>query len=106
MSERTESDLWEQLRRAAAGDEACWQRLVEEHNDRLRRMVAVRLDPRLQGRFDPSDVLQETYLEASRQLADYLSRPGPPFHLWLRGLAGNRLNKLHRRHLGTSKRGA
>jgi RNA polymerase sigma-70 factor (ECF subfamily) len=106
MSETSDSDLREQLRRAAAGDEACWRRLLEEHNGRLRRMVAVRLDPRLQGRLDPSDVLQETYLEAARQLGDYLSRPGPPFHLWLRGLAGNRLNKLHRRHLGASKRDA
>jgi RNA polymerase sigma-70 factor (ECF subfamily) len=51
-------------------------------------------------------VLQETFLEASQHLEDYLSRPGPPFHLWLRGLAGNRLNKLHRRHLGASKRDA
>ena len=106
MSETSEFNLREQLRRAASGDDDCWRRLLEEHNGRLRRMVAIRLDPRLQGRLDPSDVLQETYLEASRQLDDYLSRPGPPFHLWLRGLAGNRLNKLHRRHLGASKRDA
>src|SRR5262245_35401816 len=106
MSETTERDLREQLWRAAAGDEGCWRRLLEQHNGRLRRMVEFRLDPRLQGHLDPSDVLQETYLEASLQLNDYLSRPGPPFHLWLRGLAGNRLNKLHRRHLGASKRDA
>jgi RNA polymerase sigma-70 factor (ECF subfamily) len=106
MSETTEGEFREQVRRAAAGDEVCWQRLLEEHNGRLRRMVAVRLDPRLQGRLDPSDVLQETYLEASRQLDDYLSRPGLPFHLWRRGLACNRLNKLHRHHLGASKRDA
>jgi RNA polymerase sigma-70 factor (ECF subfamily) len=106
MSETEEGEIREQLRLAAAGDEACWRRLLQEHTGRLRRMVAVRLDPRLQGRLDPSDVLQETYLEAARQLDDYLSRPGPPFRLWLRGLAGNRLNKLHRRHLGASKRAA
>ncbi len=106
MSEMIEGDLLIQLQQAAAGNEACWQRLLEEHTGRLRRMVAVRLDPRLQGRLDPSDVLQETYLEAIRQLQSYLSRPALPFHLWLRGLAGNRLNKLHRRHLGASKRDA
>jgi RNA polymerase sigma-70 factor, ECF subfamily len=106
MSEMIESDLLIQLQQAAAGNEACWRQLLEEHNGRLRRMVAVRLDPRLQGRLDPSDVLQETYLEATRQLQSYLSQPALPFHLWLRGLAGNRLNKLHRRHLGASKRDA
>src|SRR5262245_15689632 len=104
MSETTDSGVQKQLRQAAAGDEGCWRRLLEQHSGRLRRMVEFRLDPRLQGRLDPSDVLQETYLEAFRQLDDYLSRPGPPFHLWLRWLAGNRLNKLHRHHLGASKR--
>jgi RNA polymerase sigma-70 factor (ECF subfamily) len=94
------------LERAAAGDDACWQRLLEEHHDRLRRMVAVRLDPRLQGRLDPSDVLQEAYLEAAQRLGEYLGGPDLPFHLWLRGLAGNRLAKAHRRHLGAQKRDA
>src|SRR6516164_5675303 len=106
MSETTESDLREQLRKAAAGDEGCWRRLLEQHNGRLRRMVEFRLDPRLQGRLDPSDVLQETYLEASRQLDDYLSNPVLPFFLWLRQLAGNRLFKLHRYHVTAQVRNA
>jgi RNA polymerase sigma-70 factor (ECF subfamily) len=106
MADTAQDDLREQLRRAAAGDECSWRRLLSNHHDRLRRMVAVRLDPRLQGRLDPSDVLQEAYLEASRRLGDYLRQPDVPFHLWLRGLAGNRLNKLHRQHLGAQKRDA
>jgi RNA polymerase sigma-70 factor (ECF subfamily) len=106
MVDGAEYDLREQLRLAAAGDEHAWQQLLHDHNDRLRRMIVVRLDSRLQGRLDPSDVLQETYLEAARCLSEYLSKAGPPFHLWLRGLAANRLNKLHRRHLGAQKRNA
>jgi RNA polymerase sigma-70 factor (ECF subfamily) len=106
MADTTQHDLHEQLRRAAAGDDGCWRQLVASYHDRLRRMVAVRLDPRLQGRLDPSDVLQETYLEAARRLDDYLRQPDVPFHLWLRGLAGNRLGKLHRQHLGAQKRDA
>jgi RNA polymerase sigma-70 factor (ECF subfamily) len=94
------------LERAAAGDHDAWQALVAQHHDRLRRMVALRLDPRLQGRIDPSDVLQESYLEAVRQLADYLRNPLLPFFLWLRQLAGNRLYKLHRHHLGAQRRDA
>jgi RNA polymerase sigma-70 factor (ECF subfamily) len=69
-------------------------------------MVALRLDRRLQGRIDPSDVLQETYLEAARQLADYLQNPTLPFFLWVRLLAGNRLARLHRHHLGAQMRDA
>jgi len=42
------------------------------------------MDRRLQGRVDPSDVLQEAYLDVARQLPAYRSKPGMPFFLWLR----------------------
>jgi RNA polymerase sigma-70 factor (ECF subfamily) len=69
-------------------------------------MVAFRLDQRLRGRIDPSDVIQETYLEAWKHLAEYLQQPAMPFFLWLRGIAGNKLRELHRHHLGTQLRDA
>jgi RNA polymerase sigma-70 factor (ECF subfamily) len=98
------SSLHETLQRAAAGDAASWQELVRRHHDRLRRMVSLRLDSRLRGRVDPSDVLQEVYLDAARQLPAYLEAPPLPFFLWLRQLAGTRLAKAHRHHLGTRGR--
>jgi RNA polymerase sigma-70 factor (ECF subfamily) len=94
----------ELLRRAAAGDGQSWEALVERSRQRLRRMVAFRLDQRLRGRVDPSDVLQDAYLEAWRDLGSYLDRPEIPFFLWLRGIAGNKLRELHRHHLGTQMR--
>jgi RNA polymerase sigma-70 factor, ECF subfamily len=97
----SETDL---LRRAADGDDQCWGALLTRHEERLRRLVAFRLDQRLQGRIDPSDVLQEAFLEAWRHLADYLRQPAMPFFLWLRGIAGNKLRELHRHHLGTQMR--
>src|SRR5438045_2605581 len=54
------------LRRVADGDRESWGALLTRHEPRLRRMVAFRLDPRLQGRIDPGDVLQEVYLAATR----------------------------------------
>ncbi|HEV3436764.1 MAG TPA: sigma-70 family RNA polymerase sigma factor [Gemmata sp.] len=80
--------------------------MLEEHRPRLRRMVALRLDPRLHGRIDPSDVIQDTYLEASARLAEYLQKPTLPFFLWLRFLAGQKLVTLHRHHLGRQMRDA
>jgi RNA polymerase sigma-70 factor (ECF subfamily) len=103
MPERTGEDD-ELLRLAADGDGASWQALVGRSRDRLRRMVAFRLDPRLRGRVDPSDVLQEAYIEAWRDLGSYLDRPEIPFFLWLRGIAGNKLRELNRHHLGAQKR--
>jgi RNA polymerase sigma-70 factor (ECF subfamily) len=94
----------EQLRRAAQGDAESWEALVADSRQRLRRMVAFRLDQRLQGRVDPSDVLQDTYLEAWKDLGAYLQLPELPFFLWLRGIAGNKLRELHRHHLGTQMR--
>jgi RNA polymerase sigma-70 factor (ECF subfamily) len=89
---------------AAQGDPSSWDTVVEESRARLRRMVAFRLDHRLQGRVDPSDVLQDAYLEAWQDLSTYLSRPAMPFFLWLRGIAGNKLREVHRHHLGTEMR--
>jgi RNA polymerase sigma-70 factor, ECF subfamily len=94
------------LRRAADGDPEGWGVLLARHEERLRRLIAFRLDQRMQGRLDASDVLQETALEAWQHLADYLRQPALPFFLWLRGIAGNKLRELHRHHLGTQMRDA
>jgi RNA polymerase sigma-70 factor, ECF subfamily len=94
------------IERAVAGDNESWRKLLRLHHDRLRRMVDIRLDPRLQGRVDASDVLQDTYLDASERLSDYLQQTELPFFLWLRSLVGTRLSKIHRHHLGTQMRDA
>jgi RNA polymerase sigma-70 factor (ECF subfamily) len=94
------------LRQAAQGDQQAWCLLLERHRARLRRMVALRLDQRLQGRFDASDVIQETYQEAWTRLSQYLEQPPAPFFIWLRYLTGQKLLELHRRHLGVRMRDA
>lgn len=79
---------------------------MEEHRPRLRRLVALRLDRRVRRRVDPSDVIQETFMEAIRRQKEYLANPAMPLFLWLRRLAGERLIMLHRRHLGAKARDA
>jgi RNA polymerase sigma-70 factor (ECF subfamily) len=63
-------------------------------------------DRRLQGRVDPSDVLQQAYIDLTQQLPGYLARPEMPFFLWLRLLTGQRLMRLHRHHLWAAMRDA
>jgi RNA polymerase sigma-70 factor (ECF subfamily) len=94
------------LQRAAAGDERAVNELFARYRDRLRAMVRLRLNRRLQGRVDPSDVLQEAYLEISKGLADYLRAPTLPFFLWLRHITGQKLITVHRQHLGAQMRDA
>ena len=64
------------------------------------------MDRRLQGRVDPSDVLQEAFLDFQARAADYVKQPDMPFFLWLRFLTGQRLQLLHRHHLGAQMRDA
>src|SRR6516225_10143004 len=92
--------------RAGQGDDEALGELFQQHRDRLRRMVQLRMHSRLQGRLDPSDVLQEAYLEFSRSLKEYLRNPAVPFFLWLRFITGRKLQALHRHHLGTKARDA
>ncbi|MCI0464386.1 MAG: sigma-70 family RNA polymerase sigma factor [Gemmataceae bacterium] len=94
------------LRRAADGDREALAELFAHHRDRLRAMVRLRLDRRLQGRLDPSDVLQEVYLDFAQRLTDYARNPTMPFYLWLRFLTGQKLTDLHRHHLGAQMRDA
>jgi RNA polymerase sigma-70 factor (ECF subfamily) len=100
------SDTNELLLGAAAGRTAHWGELLARHRQRLRRMVALRLDRRLQGRIDASDVIQEAFVEATTRLPEYLKQPGMPFFLWLRFLTGQKLLELHRHHLGVQARDA
>jgi RNA polymerase sigma-70 factor (ECF subfamily) len=69
-------------------------------------MVALRLDRRLQSRIDPSDVIQEAYVDATAGLGEFALRSEMPFFLWLRWLTGMKLNAIHRKHLGFKVRDA
>jgi RNA polymerase sigma-70 factor (ECF subfamily) len=106
MSEADANAVTGWLQRAAEGDADSWEHLVGHFHERLRRMVVVRLDPRVRRRVDPSDVLQEAYVEALSHLGEYVKDPPVPVYLWLRGLACNRLAKAHRHHLVADCRAA
>jgi RNA polymerase sigma-70 factor (ECF subfamily) len=96
----------EMLRQASRGNARLLEGHFTHYRARLVRMVKLRLDPRVRGRVDPSDVVQEAYLEVSRKLADYLRDPRLPFFLWLRLLTGQKLALAHRQHLGVQARDA
>jgi RNA polymerase sigma-70 factor, ECF subfamily len=104
--EQSSNDTEGLIARARAGEAAALNEIFARNRDRLHRMVQMRLDWRLQGRIDASDVIQDACLEASRRLDDYLREPTMPLFLWLRFLVGERLMFLHRHHLGVKMRDA
>jgi len=94
------------LHRAGGGDQQALAELFTRYRERLRRMVRLRLDRRLLGRVDPSDVLQEAYLDVSRRAGEYFADRPMPFFLWLRLITTQRLAAVHRKHLAAKMRDA
>jgi RNA polymerase sigma-70 factor (ECF subfamily) len=95
-------------RAASSGDGAAWGTLLTGHQERLTRMVAFRMDPRLRGRIDAADVVQDAFVEAAEHRDGYFGAPAPvpPLFLWLRGVVSNKLLEVTRHHLGTRMRDA
>jgi len=92
---------WERLQ---SGDKAALAELFGQYRPQLRRMVELRIAGPLTSRVDPSDILQETFMDASQKIDNYVSHPQVTFFVWLRGLTLDRLAKTQRRHLGTQSR--
>jgi RNA polymerase sigma-70 factor (ECF subfamily) len=100
------SDTEGLLRCAEDGDEQAVAELFDRYRTRLRQMIRLRLARRLQGRVDPSDVVQDACIDVTEQLPSYFARPAMSFFLWLRLVAGQRLLRVHRQHLGAAMRDA
>src|SRR5262249_56122342 len=94
------------VEKLGGGEREALTDLFQRHRDRLRRMVELRMDPRLQARVDASDVLQDAFLDVAARLDSYLQGTELSAFLWLRLVVGERLAICHRRHLGTRMRDA
>jgi RNA polymerase sigma-70 factor (ECF subfamily) len=92
------------LQQAQAGDQQAFQDLFARHRAYLHQVVALRLDPRLRPRLDPSDVVQEAQLDAFRRFGDFLERRPMAFRLWLRKTTYERLLMLQRYHRQAARR--
>ena len=98
-----EADL---IRRVLDADQAALAELYRRYPPRLYKMIDLRLSPAVRARVNPSDVLQEAFIDLANQLDNYRKDPRLPFFIWIRRLTGLRLAKTHRTHLGTRARNA
>ncbi len=98
----TDTDLL--LQRIAEGDVQAKEELIAAHRPMLREFIRLRFDKVLGKRIDPSDVVQETLIEVSNRIDDFLMRRPMPFSTWLRKTAYQNLVRLRRVHLHTKRR--
>ncbi|REJ85699.1 MAG: RNA polymerase subunit sigma-24 [Planctomycetota bacterium] len=103
MTTENEAEL---IDRAIHGDEEALALLFSAHRERLRRVVAFRLHPKLRSRVDPDDILQEAYLNAAQRLGRFLHDGAHSFFIWMRLILNQTLADVHRRHLGAQIRDA
>lgn len=98
-----ENDVLELVAQAQAGDNNALSQLFSQYKRQLRTMIALRLSAKLKERVDPSDVLQDAWVEVVRKLEKYDSDK-MSFFVWLRLVTSDQLMACHRQHLGTQKR--
>jgi RNA polymerase sigma-70 factor (ECF subfamily) len=99
------SDLDPLLERLRKREPDALAELFARYRPQLKRMVELRLDPRVGTRVAPSDILQDAYLDAAARTDHFFRREGVSFYVWLRLVVNQSLVNMHRRHLNAGKRG-
>src|SRR4051812_12187229 len=100
-SHQTPSDL---LQGARQGNQPALGKLLELYANYLKLLARLQIDHRLQGKVDPSDVVQETFLEAHRDFAQFRGQSEEEFVSWLRQILVTNLANVVRFYHGTQRR--
>jgi RNA polymerase sigma-70 factor (ECF subfamily) len=98
------ADPAELLRAARAGDQAAFGALLRLYERYLALLARLRIGRELQGKADPADVVQETFLEAHRNFGAFRGETEPELLAWLRQILATRLADLVRRYVGAKGR--
>ena len=86
------------LAQARAGDGAALGQLFELYRNYLRLIARPMIDNALKLKLDTSDLVQDTFLKAHRQFADFAGRNEPELMAWLRRILVRTLADQARYH--------
>ena len=106
MTNRLNDDSDKLIALAGKGDPHALGELLLQYRDRLTKIISFRIDKRLKGRVDPSDIVQDAFIEVTQRFSEYYNEQKMPFFLWLRFITVQKLIQVHRHHLGVKARDA
>lgn len=89
---------------AQNGDAKSLGELLGLYRGYLTGLAVSKLDPRLRARCNPSDIVQDTLLEAFRDFPQFRGQAEREFLAWIRQILANNLSRAVQTHLLTNKR--
>jgi RNA polymerase sigma-70 factor (ECF subfamily) len=89
---------------ARTGQDEARGELLERYRNYLKLLARLQIDRRLRGKVDPSDVVQDTFLEAHRDFGGFQGTSEPELTAWLRRILAHNLANVVRHYLGTKRR--
>src|SRR5262249_33291654 len=92
------------LAEARAGRRDSLGALLERHRVYLRVLAGAKIAPRLRAQANPSDLVQETFLLASRHFDQFRGTGAAEWLHWLRCILHRCLSRFIRRHVRAGKR--
>lgn len=85
------------VQQAQAGSREALERLLERYQDRVLRIVRVRLSTKLRRFMESTDIVQETLRKAAANLGELELRSQAAILQWLSRIAENQMLDMHRR---------
>lgn len=98
MNDTAEPDVDRLLTEAQQGDDDAFGRLLEQYRSYLMLLARLQIGQQLRTKEDPSDVVQDTFLEAHRAFPQFRGRTEAELTAWLRQILARVLAKLARKY--------
>ncbi len=92
------------IEQAQQGDEAALGELLTTHTGRLLESIRAELGNRLRQRLESQDVMQQVYLDALKNIDQFVDQGRGSFFRWLRRIAVNRICDADRKAFKAVKR--